>query len=386
MLMDEEISVTKVHSKAERKALSDSEQPVVIGAPPPADSGHEKAQQMYVNGAIDHDGPPHLPPSKAAMRIKRGVAHKVKATEDDPIIISSSNDSTPIFCTTKSKAVPRKKKAKYILVSDSREDEAAVNVNERAVDVGLVGEADTYEEPGSSLKRKAKELQTMHPVKKSACTPELKPEKMASKKGKQHALGHVLRNAEDSSAESDFPDILMPRATCGLHYRVQSMDLDHSNGTNTTHSDPFLVLTMAEDPKVLSNEVPGVLKVPNGPQVPLAGLDPSFPSPKCCEPCRPLTESLQQEKDSPMSGKPNIVPALAPVSPTSATAVGPLPPKPTIGSQEEAMLLYSGVVGGQHGHSEWMDPSHQVSGGYLFHPPGQYLPYQGGDQGLMPLP
>ena len=50
------------------------------------------------------------------------------------------------------------------------------------------------------------------------------------------------------------------------------------------------------------------------------------------------------------------------------------------------MLLYSGVVGGQHGHSEWMDPSHQVSGGYLFHPLGQYLPYQGGDQGLMPLP
>ena len=92
------------------------------------------------------------------------------------------------------------------------------------------------------------------------------------------------------------------------------------------HSDPFLVLTMAEDPKVLSNEVPGVLKVPNGPQVPLAGLDPSSPSPKCCKPCRPLTESLQQEKDSPMSGKPNIVPALAPVSPTSATAVGPLPP------------------------------------------------------------
>ena len=131
--------------------------------------------------------------------------------EDDPIIISSSNDSTPIFCTTKSKAVPRKKKAKYILVSDSREDEVAVNVNERAVDVGLVGEADTYEEPGPSLKRKAKELQTMRPVKKSACTPELKPEKMASKKGKQHALGHVLRNAEDSSAESDFPDILMPQ-------------------------------------------------------------------------------------------------------------------------------------------------------------------------------
>ena len=217
------------------EALSDSEQPVVIGAPPPADSGHAKAQQMYVNGAIDHDGPPRLPPSKAATRIKRGVAHKVKATEgnvvainswtdhpqrcvvlakameDDPIVISSSNDSTPIFCATKSKAVPRKKKAKYILVSDSSEDEAAVDVNERAVDVGLVGEADTYEEPGPSLKRKAKELQTMCPVKKSAHAPELKPEKMALKKGKQCALGHVLRNAEDSSTESDFPDILMPR-------------------------------------------------------------------------------------------------------------------------------------------------------------------------------
>ena len=190
---------------------------------------------MYVNGTIDHDGPPCHPPSKAATRIKRGVVRNVKATEgntvaiksqtdypqqciifanameDDPVIISSNTDSPPVFCTAKGKAVPKKKKAKYILISDSSEGEMAVDVNEKVVDVGLLGEADAYEEPGPSLKHKAKELQTAHPIKRHARTAESKPEKIAPKKGKQRALDNAHKNAEDSSAKSDFPDMLTIR-------------------------------------------------------------------------------------------------------------------------------------------------------------------------------
>ena len=102
-LTDKEISVTKVQSKQDRsmylkyvhnivlicgvlsEALCDSELPVIIGAPPPADSGHAKAQQMYVNGTIDHEGPPCLPPSKAVTRIKRGVTDEPKTMEGDAI-------------------------------------------------------------------------------------------------------------------------------------------------------------------------------------------------------------------------------------------------------------------------------------------------------------
>ena len=67
------------------EALCDSELPVIIGNHPPVDSGHTKAQQMYVNGAIDHEGPPHLPPSKVATRIKRLVIDEPKAMEGDVI-------------------------------------------------------------------------------------------------------------------------------------------------------------------------------------------------------------------------------------------------------------------------------------------------------------
>jgi len=65
---------------------------VIISAPPPLHSGHVKAQQMYVNGTIDHDGPPCHPPSKAATRIKRGVVRNVKATEGNTVAIKSQTD------------------------------------------------------------------------------------------------------------------------------------------------------------------------------------------------------------------------------------------------------------------------------------------------------
>ena len=219
-------------------ALDNSQQPVIIGAPPPPDSGHARAQQIYADGTIDYSGPHRLPPSKATTRIKKGVVHNVKttehsdvvatnrpadppqrrvifakATEDDTIIISSGTDSPPVFRPVKSKAGPKKKKTKYILVPDSSEDEAAVDVDEKVVDEGLVGEADAYEELGPSLKRKAKELQTSRPVKRPTVTAESKPARIAQKKGKQRALDHAHKNAEDSGSESDFPDLITVRGT-----------------------------------------------------------------------------------------------------------------------------------------------------------------------------
>ena len=218
------------------EALCDSELPVIIGAPPPVDSGHAKAQQMYISSTIDHKGPPCLPPSKAATRIKRGVIdetkavegdviaiHRIdgthrcvvfsKATKDDPIILSS-DDSVR---STKIKAAPKKKKSKYIFVLDLSDDNAVATidrVNTDKADVGPVAAENPYQEPGPTLKRKANELPTTCLIKKPAPAPELKLGKMASKKGKQHALSHAHKSVEDSGSESNFPDMLM---TQGMH-------------------------------------------------------------------------------------------------------------------------------------------------------------------------
>jgi len=250
MLTDEEISVTKVQSKHERstylryvsnfvltfgllsEALCDSELPVIIGAPPPADSGHAKAQQMYFNSTINHEGPPCLPPSKAATRIKRVVIDETRAVEgdviaihridgdcqrvvlskamkDDPIIISSDD----LVHSTKIKVVPKKKKPKYIFVSDLSNDEAVAmidrDVNAEEANVGPIAGENLYQEPGLTLKRKANELPTTRPTKKPAPAPEAA--KVASKKGKQHALSHTHKSGDNSGSESDFPDTLMTR-------------------------------------------------------------------------------------------------------------------------------------------------------------------------------
>ena len=77
---------------------------------------------------------------------------------------------------------PKKKKTKYILVPDLSKDKATVDINEKVVGEGLVGQADTYEKLGPSLKCKAKEFQTLHPIKRPTVTAESKPEKIAPKK------------------------------------------------------------------------------------------------------------------------------------------------------------------------------------------------------------
>ena len=237
-LTSQEISAEKVQSKVDRsmclkyvynlvltcgplpEALFDSELPVIIGAPPPADSGHTKAQQMYANGTIDHEGPARLPPSKAATRIKRGAISKPqtmeddtivinktdgarrrvvfsKATKDDPIVISS-DDSVR---STKTKAAP-KKKSKYIIVDFSDEEAVTIDgdVNTRGADVVPVAAKNPCPELRPTLKRKANELPTTRPTKKLV--------KAASKKGKQRASSRI-HNEEDSASDSDFPDMLM---------------------------------------------------------------------------------------------------------------------------------------------------------------------------------
>jgi len=148
-------------------------------------------------------------------------------------------------------------------------------------------------------------------------------------------------------------------------------------------SDPFLDSTTVGDRTAL-NEVAHSSRVLDPPQ---SGEDPSSPSPKRREPLKPLTGSLPQGQES---DKPDVVPAPASASPTPAVGLSPpllpsLPPKPTTGSREEA-ILYNGLVGGRQDHGDWMDMSRQIGGGYLhpFHPQGQYFPYQGGDHGPMP--
>ena len=108
--------------------------------------------------------------------------------------------------------MPKKKKPKYIFVSDFSDEEATATidhvVNTEEADVGLVAAENPYQEPGPTLKRKANELPTTCLTKKPAPAPELKPAKTALKKGKQHASSRA-HNGEDSGSESDLPDMLM---------------------------------------------------------------------------------------------------------------------------------------------------------------------------------
>ena len=151
--------------------------------------------------------------------------------------------------------------------------------------------------------------------------------------------------------------------------------------TENMDLDPFLDSTTARDRTVLLNEDAHNLRISDGPQ---SGEDSSSPSPKCRDPLRPLTASLLQGQ----SYKPNAIPP-TPASPTptgpSLPPLPPLPPKPTTGSREEA-TPYNRLVGGQQNCSDWADRSCQIEGGYLhpFHRPGQYFPYQGGDDSMVP--
>ncbi|KAH0826215.1 hypothetical protein J3R83DRAFT_5664, partial [Lanmaoa asiatica] len=91
-LENNEMSIVKVEGKLQRKALQESQSPVIIGAAPHADSQEENAQRMYYDGSVDFEGPARLPPNNARTRIKPRKTHTSKGTADDAIILSSEED------------------------------------------------------------------------------------------------------------------------------------------------------------------------------------------------------------------------------------------------------------------------------------------------------
>ncbi|KAF8440919.1 hypothetical protein L210DRAFT_870522, partial [Boletus edulis BED1] len=61
-LLDGDINIIKVEGKVLiTDPLTDLLSPVIIGAPPPADSNLQNALYMYVCGYINYEGPPCLP-------------------------------------------------------------------------------------------------------------------------------------------------------------------------------------------------------------------------------------------------------------------------------------------------------------------------------------
>ena len=186
-------------------AVSVFSAPVVIGAPPPPASERAKAQQMYGNGTIDFDGPDRLPSGTAATRIKQ--KRTVKATAEDPIVISSSDDGAAHIIPAKKKseaaddsaariipakkkldaaqrtkaAVKGKRKAIVVLDSDDEEVRSTDDDGGSVIDVDTNREED-YEEAGDSRKRKARNPPSSRLLKKP--TPSVEPTK--SKKGKEH--------------------------------------------------------------------------------------------------------------------------------------------------------------------------------------------------------
>lgn len=144
---------------------------------------------MYADASIDFEGPPRLPACEAATRIKRRPVHRVRATVNDPIVISSGDDSKPSkdgkgVLTKKAmrdkadqkkarwmdvdssddepRFIPVRDKGKRVAV-DSSTDEAHTNARRSTT---LTNEQDDYRLPGPSGKRKANDLDGDRPSKK----------------------------------------------------------------------------------------------------------------------------------------------------------------------------------------------------------------------------
>ena len=268
------------------EAISASQLPVIIGAPPPTDSEDASAQQMYMDGTLDHEGPPR-PPNTAATRIKRSVLPKkgshndsgpriipvktkkaepivisssddsvprivpVKTKRDEPIIISSSEDSPPQIIAAKKikKATAPKnsvptttqagKKSKRDFVPNSSDDEAtedAPQPNEPAGDIiDIAVEEDDYRAE-QTRKRKADEPPSPRPAKKVAPNAKL----ASTWKGKQRAPARkastkvrTFKSVEfiqssDSENENDDPDMItvqrkyLPDPMCSITDNVSA--------------------------------------------------------------------------------------------------------------------------------------------------------------------
>ncbi|KAI9453753.1 hypothetical protein HD554DRAFT_2179297, partial [Boletus coccyginus] len=157
-LLAGQITVDRLSERDERRAVSEFNAPVIISAPPPPDSTHAKAQQMYGNSTLDFGGPERLPPTTAAMRIKQ--KRVPKATPDDPIVITDSgSDDGPRVIPAKKYDAAAKGKNKAVVILNSSDEEVdiadgdghslpVININENL--------EEDYQEAIDSRKRKAK--------------------------------------------------------------------------------------------------------------------------------------------------------------------------------------------------------------------------------------
>ncbi|KAG2056657.1 hypothetical protein BDR06DRAFT_970017 [Suillus hirtellus] len=74
-------------------ALKAGTMPVVTGEAPPSDWAHSGAQQLFLDGHTDYNGPARLKPSGATTKIKKG--NKVPKAPPLPSIDESDNDDQP---------------------------------------------------------------------------------------------------------------------------------------------------------------------------------------------------------------------------------------------------------------------------------------------------
>ncbi|KAH0832247.1 hypothetical protein J3R83DRAFT_13221, partial [Lanmaoa asiatica] len=176
-LENNEITIVKVEGKLQRKAIQESQSPIIIGAPPQADSNVDNAQRMYVDGSIDFEGPARLPQGNAATRIKPRKIHASRATAEDPIVLSSGEDTgkvvkpakkpKPRAAVSKMTSLKMKGKSKYVPTDDSSDDDGPAMkgdiallpdvdvVAPTAILIGAAKSSEDYQAPGPAGKRKA---------------------------------------------------------------------------------------------------------------------------------------------------------------------------------------------------------------------------------------
>lgn len=89
---------------------------------------------MYVDGSIDFEGPARLPRSNVTTRIKPRKIHTSRATAEDPIVLSSGEDTSVVVkpakksksksAASKATSLKGKGKSRYIPIDDSSDDDA----------------------------------------------------------------------------------------------------------------------------------------------------------------------------------------------------------------------------------------------------------------------
>ncbi|KAF8429926.1 hypothetical protein L210DRAFT_3651902 [Boletus edulis BED1] len=422
-LESKEITIEKVHEPIEKRALAYGESPVIIGAPPPADSRQERAQRIFSNLAIDFNGPERLPPSIAGTRIKRKLKKSERCgTVDEPIELSSGDDKGK----PKSKPVARDHNTIDISSGDEspthirkvKDPKAAAGIKRVARQVNVVelpdgslmlADEEEYLDPDPSGKRKAADQGASSLLAK-------KPMHARANAGKKNGKGKARALFSDSSDSED---------DNGSEITVKGPQV-----ASSSHSDPFMAPPGAQMPRLL--QTPSHQNI----QGALDSLVPSSPSPKrlvhtqshsssTAPPMVPESAASSanlnahlaapRAPSAPAAGpcsadKTLPVPRVssAPISPSSGSAdntltVTPVPPVHSNGAlaalsgaapqhAQPTLLAPSiapqapGIANGYRPeHGEWADPRRQqLGGGYRYY--GPYPPYMGyvGDGATFP--